>query len=61
MKRLIARLRRFLYELAWPHYDCELCVGQDPWHGCWCSYHGAPVPGEPPEWWRFQLQRLIKR
>lgn len=51
--------RRLTY-LAWPNYDCEYCVGQEPQHGCWCAYHGAPAPNTPPEWWRVRLQQLMR-
>lgn len=37
-------LRRKLY----PSYECEQCVGQDAWQGCYCAYYGAPGPGEGP-------------
>ena len=38
-------LHRALYALAWPAYECELCVGQEEWRGCYCAYHGASAPG----------------
>lgn len=33
-----------LYDYAWPAYECERCVGQDQWAGCYCQHHGLPGP-----------------
>lgn len=54
-------IRRLLRRLAYPSYDCELCVGQEWWQGCECSYHGGIAPGVGPEWWRVQLRKLVDR
>lgn len=52
---------RKVYDLAYPPYDCEQCVGQEPWQGCYCSYHGAVAPGENHvEWWRGLLRRFVR-
>jgi hypothetical protein len=41
-------LHRLIYDLAWPSYACELCVGQEEWRGCQCEYYGAIAPYTPP-------------
>lgn len=51
-------MRWWLYKLAWPSYDCEQCVGQDWWQGCYCAYYGASAPNCGPEWWRVLMRRL---
>lgn len=49
-------LRRFYtpQEVLYPGYNCELCVGQDAWAGCHCTYYGAwdPYCPRPPLWAR---------
>jgi len=45
----------------WPSYECELCVGQEPWRGCWCAYHGAPRPNEGPSRSRVWARELATR
>lgn len=42
------RLKNWLISKAYPMYDCECCVGQDWWQGCYCHYHGAVAPCEGP-------------
>jgi hypothetical protein len=39
-------VRHALREWVFPSYPCERCVGQEPQHGCYCAYHGFPLPGE---------------
>ena len=40
--------------LCWPSYECQLCVGQDWWQGCYCAYHECAGPcAEPPRWMRL--------
>jgi len=52
-------LRFRLQALAYPPYECECCVGQEPWRGCYCDYHGLVGPGAEPEWWRRVLRKVI--
>ena len=55
---MIERLNR----LAWPSYECLLCVGQEPHHGCYCAYYDAPAPmgaGDRPQVWREALRYLL--
>lgn len=44
-----------MYVVAFPRYECELCIGQEPWSGCYCAYHGAYYPGggDAPRWRRI--------
>ena len=52
-------MKRSLYNWAWPSFECQQCVGQEYWQGCYCDYYGASCPGGPgPEWWRLLLRRL---
>lgn len=44
---------------AWPFYDCELCVGQEYWQGCYCAYYEADGPCSPyTPLWRMALRYL---
>jgi hypothetical protein len=55
-------LHQIIYRLAWPMWEgCDLCVGQDPWQGCWCEYVGATSPGEGPELRHLLARWLWKR
>lgn len=39
--------------IAYPAYSCLLCVGQEPWQGCYCSYYNAYSPDDPNgRWWQ---------
>jgi hypothetical protein len=49
-----------LKRLAWPYYRCELCVGQDPQHGCQCAYYDCIRPCVSPERWRVWLRRALR-
>lgn len=55
---------RYVYtprELAYPYYPCQLCVGQEEWRGCYCSYHGAYAPGSgAAPWWVRILRKFVK-
>jgi hypothetical protein len=57
-------LRWRLRVFAFPCYECEHCVGQEPWHGCYCAYHGAlsPCNRSNPRfaWLRNYLQRKLE-
>ena len=50
-------LHALIYDLAWPSYECELCVGQEYWRGCECAYRGDVAPGVGPTrrhlFWRW--------
>lgn len=60
--RLPRKIRWAVLGVAWPTYDCELCVGQEPQQGCYCAYHGAPRAGGPgPETWRVWLRWLMTK
>lgn len=49
---MIWRFDRWLRAIGWPTYDCQLCVGQNHWDGCYCAYYNAYAPcgPEPPAW-----------
>lgn len=58
---LLWRVRSWLY----PSYECELCVGQEPWQGCYCAHHGAVAaggdgPGPIRRFFRWALKRVIR-
>ena len=53
------KIKRWLHDIAFPMYDCEDCIGVGGGYPCWCAHYGARAPGEPPEWWRVKLQRLM--
>lgn len=52
-------LRRALSARLYPSYECEQCVGQEPWLGCYCQHYGAVAPGIGPEAWRAWLRRVL--
>jgi hypothetical protein len=52
-------LRGWLRTRLYPSYECEQCVGQEPWRGCYCSYYGATAPGEGPGPIRAWLRRAL--
>jgi hypothetical protein len=58
------RWYRWLYWKLYPTYECKLCIGQEPWRGCWCAYHGAWSPddqdGIEAPWWARIGRRFIK-
>jgi hypothetical protein len=55
--------RIWLYGRLYPPYDCQQCVGQEEWRGCYCAYYGAPAPNVGPsrlrEWLRSTAWRLF--
>lgn len=51
---------RWLYDIAYPNFDCEDCIGMFE-YGCQCAYYGASAPGIGPERWRRWLQNWINR
>jgi hypothetical protein len=53
-------LADWIVRLAFPSYECEQCVGQEPWRGCYCAYYGASAPNKGPEWWRYKLQQAVR-
>lgn len=52
-------LHLLLFDLAWPAYECTTCVGQEPWRGCYCQYHGAEAPCLGPSWARHNIYRPL--
>jgi len=42
-------INRWLYDLAWPSYDCEGCHGLGPAYPCECAYYTAIAPGYGPQ------------
>lgn len=61
LQRVRSRIRWRLLALAYPTYDCQQCVGQEPWQGCYCAYHDCIAPcTQPTRWYRF-LQWLIRK
>lgn len=44
---MIRWLRNWVGGLAWPSYKCQFCIGQEPQHGCYCSYHECFGPSNP--------------
>lgn len=57
-------LHRLIYDFAWPPYECELCVGQEPQSGCYCAHYDCLLPGVPPErhhLWARKLWAVIAR
>jgi hypothetical protein len=51
-------LHELLFGLAWPTYECQSCVGQEWYHGCYCAYHNAFGPCDPKGAF---LQRTARR
>lgn len=51
---------RWLARLCYPSYECEQCVGQEYWQGCYCAYHGASAPCHGPEGWRAALRAIVR-
>lgn len=49
MAKLLARFRWWLLSKGWPSYECEQCVGQEYYHGCYCAYYGAWCPAGPKD------------
>jgi hypothetical protein len=56
---MMSPLRNLLRRIAWPSYECECCVGQEAWQGCYCWHHGGTGPGVGPEHWRCILRRAL--
>lgn len=56
-----SRLGYWLYSIAWPGYDCELCVGQRQHEGCYCRYYGCPAPNVSVQTWRLWLRRMLTK
>ena len=51
--RIFRRPRYWLLARLWPSYECECCVGQEVWRGCYCAYYEAEAPGQGNiVWWR---------
>jgi hypothetical protein len=44
---LLEYIRVAFHNVAWPHYDCENCIGVIE-YGCYCAYNGACAPGVGP-------------
>jgi hypothetical protein len=40
-------MKNWLRKIGWPYYECECCVGQEWWQGCYCAYHDAYMPCWP--------------
>ena len=57
------RIRKGAYNKLWPGYECEQCVGQEYWQGCYCAYYDAWCPagpsGEP--WWVEPGRKLYEK
>jgi hypothetical protein len=53
--------RWWVRRLLWPSYECELCVGQDAWQGCYCAYYGSPRPSHGPSRARVIARGLATR
>ena len=54
----VMAFRRALEAAAWPSYECEQCVGQEPSQGCYCAYHEGIAPGVGPEEKHLLLRRI---
>lgn len=52
--------RRWLRARLYPSYECEQCVGQEAWQGCYCAYYGATAPSEGPGPIRALLRDLAE-
>lgn len=60
LRRLLPRSWwRRLHALAYPGYDCECCVGQEPWRGCYCAHHGCIAPCVEPTRWHLLLRKVV--
>ena len=47
-------LHNVIYNLAWPTFICEACVGQSSWYEpCYCFYNDAVAPGKGPTKWHL--------
>ena len=53
-------LRRWIRKKLYPSFDCELCVGQEYWQGCYCAYYGATAPGEGPSTFIYYARKVAK-
>lgn len=51
-------IRKLWRNLLYPSYECEQCVGQEPWRGCYCAYFGCVAPNKGCETWRSYLRML---
>lgn len=61
IKNWLRSIRYAIRRAAWPVYECELCVGQDPWQGCYCAYYKSDRPGGPDlPLWRRLLRRVVR-
>lgn len=54
-------LHHLIYNAAYPTYECELCVGQEGWQGCYCAYHGAISPSAGPHTGHLLLRLIWDR
>lgn len=56
---MLLPFRLWLRNIAYPIYECEWCVGQEKWHGCYCSAHNAFAPGDSNgTWWEEGCRRM---
>lgn len=54
-------LKRQVRVWLYPYYDCQQCVGQEEWQGCYCAYYEAVAPNTGPEKWRIVLRKIAQR
>lgn len=56
-------VKKWAYVRLWPAYDCEQCVGQEYWQGCYCAYYGGWSPAGPraTPWWVEPGRRLYTK
>ena len=55
-------LKGYLRDKLWPSYECDLCVGQEYWQGCYCAYYEAwDSSGLSTPWWAEWGRRLYRK
>lgn len=46
-----------------PGFECECCVGQEYWQGCYCGHHGCVGPDLEPSrrhlFWRWLAKIML--
>jgi hypothetical protein len=55
---ILRRISYWVSRQAYPHYECECCIGQEWWRGCYCQYHDCIGPCEEPRMWHRFWRRV---
>lgn len=62
-RKIRYRTEAAVRRIAYPNFDCQLCVGQHSWQGCYCAYHGAVAPAgenDQPRWYHLFARWILK-